>query len=401
MYEDHVLLIDRLRCGAKLLPSYWQRQADPKDWQSISDWSVQMAKQAVIFQIDNVAEYFYAGTDKEEWHVEEDFPCISPPYPCFWMEYVAPTRLVSCVNGIQEMPQNAGTRCGFLFMTIDYHDSDDVAEQRRLMADPDSVTKIRKQLEFSWRVHGPSLTSKIPGPWDNGFIVECMQIPLRQLQEKYSLNDGETAFIMDWIANILASSGVDILSQVDPDVRRQIMPRWMMRAIGYSWFPSRGLYGPQMEWLFPIAADGSLWQGHCRFGACMFPGCQPPDMNGFGDFNPQIFPALMALTFLHCKNVTVQDKTPPPTLSNKREKRHGQPLVSYKVLQIHAMTEAIRRSTGLGTAQHGNPLHICRGHFKDYREIGLFGKHKGIYWWDHFIRGRVEQGVALKDYSVN
>ena len=77
MYEDHVLLIDRLRCGAKLLPAHWQLQADTKDWQSISDWSVQMAKQAVIFQIDNVAEYFYAGTDKEEWRVEEDFPCIS------------------------------------------------------------------------------------------------------------------------------------------------------------------------------------------------------------------------------------------------------------------------------------------------------------------------------------
>ena len=28
-------------------------------------------------------------------------------------------------------------------------------------------------------------------------------------------------------------------------------------------------------------------------------------------------------------------------------------------------------------------LHICRGHFKDYREgRGLFAKTHGIWWWD-------------------
>ena len=46
-------------------------------------------------------------------------------------------------------------------------------------------------------------------------------------------------------------------------------------------------------------------------------------------------------------------------------------------------------------------LHICRGHFKDYRDgRGLFGKHKGLYWWEQNVRGSIEQGVHIKDYRV-
>ena len=47
-----------------------------------------------------------------------------------------------------------------------------------------------------------------------------------------------------------------------------------------------------------------------------------------------------------------------------------------------------------------SPLHICRGHFKDYRESGLFGKVKGIFWWDQYVRGDLENGAVVKDYNV-
>jgi len=45
-------------------------------------------------------------------------------------------------------------------------------------------------------------------------------------------------------------------------------------------------------------------------------------------------------------------------------------------------------------------LHICRGHFKDYRDSGLFGKHFGIYWWDMHMRGSKEYGEIVKDYEI-
>ena len=46
-------------------------------------------------------------------------------------------------------------------------------------------------------------------------------------------------------------------------------------------------------------------------------------------------------------------------------------------------------------------MHICRGHFKDFREgTGLFGKLKGMYWWNQQLRGAPEFGVCDKDYQI-
>lgn len=46
-------------------------------------------------------------------------------------------------------------------------------------------------------------------------------------------------------------------------------------------------------------------------------------------------------------------------------------------------------------------LHICRGHFKNYSNgKGLFGKYKGLYWWDMNLRGNSENGTVVKDYKV-
>jgi len=48
------------------------------------------------------------------------------------------------------------------------------------------------------------------------------------------------------------------------------------------------------------------------------------------------------------------------------------------------------------------PLHITRGHFKDYRDgKGLFGKYQGLFWWDQHVRGDPDNGVVLKDYHVD
>ncbi len=46
-------------------------------------------------------------------------------------------------------------------------------------------------------------------------------------------------------------------------------------------------------------------------------------------------------------------------------------------------------------------MHIVRGHFKDYRNGGgLFGKLKGLYWWDMHVAGDISNGQIVKDYSI-
>lgn len=111
-------------------------------------------------------------------------------------------------------------------------------------------------------------------------------------------------------------------------------------------------------------------------------------------------PALLAICFMHCKNVIVETQRVDEALQNRTIKRHGIPLTVYKVLNIEPM------KTILKAAEHNStgvkrPLNICRGHFKDYREnSGLFGKVKGLWWWDSHVRGSAEHGVSEHDYNV-
>lgn len=110
----------------------------------------------------------------------------------------------------------------------------------------------------------------------------------------------------------------------------------------------------------------------------------------------------LAISFLHCKNVTTTEKTYPPKLQKARQKRKKPQFLEYHMLEIHPMkkvleTEGNSRKTGIKQA-----LHICRGHFKDYSiGKGLFGRYKGLYWWDDMVRGSKEVGEIKKTYEVH
>lgn len=115
--------------------------------------------------------------------------------------------------------------------------------------------------------------------------------------------------------------------------------------------------------------------------------------------NFMIAPFGLALSLMHCKNVTVESHE-PPRLSRILEKKGVKPQVRYHTLAIEPMKQVLRREgqsekTGLKRA-----LHICRGHFKDYSKHGLFGKYKGMYWWESHARGSTDEGTVIKDYAV-
>lgn len=115
-----------------------------------------------------------------------------------------------------------------------------------------------------------------------------------------------------------------------------------------------------------------------------------------------LYPAFVALAFAHCKNVELKTIIPPERLSDKCKKKTGKPLVKYKVLEIEPMKKVLRIEGQSETLGLKHALHICRGHFKDYSKgEGLFGKYKGLYWWESYVRGDPAQGVVVKDYNVN
>lgn len=113
------------------------------------------------------------------------------------------------------------------------------------------------------------------------------------------------------------------------------------------------------------------------------------------------FPALLAISFMHCKNISIAAVEPEDTLSRAWKRRHGRPLVRHHVLNIDPMKRVLRtegRSEEVGLAQ---ALHICRGHFKTYTpEHPLFGRTTGTFWWPMTVRGNPAAGIVTKDYSI-
>jgi hypothetical protein len=109
---------------------------------------------------------------------------------------------------------------------------------------------------------------------------------------------------------------------------------------------------------------------------------------------------LMAMCFLHCKNVTVQKSEPHSPHTVKAYRKMGKPLYRY-----HTISIVPNHQIGKGVGHHGPnaaaAIHICRGHFKTFTaDKPLLGKHTGIYWWGMQVRGRKESGVVMKEYSV-
>lgn len=109
----------------------------------------------------------------------------------------------------------------------------------------------------------------------------------------------------------------------------------------------------------------------------------------------------LALTFLHCKNVDLDNRTPDPALAKRTWERRHIKLHSFHTLHIEPMA-AKMKSLNVGHGQGWRKrLHICRGHFKDYRERGLFGKTPGIFWWDAQLKGSSERGEISKHYCIH
>jgi hypothetical protein len=110
----------------------------------------------------------------------------------------------------------------------------------------------------------------------------------------------------------------------------------------------------------------------------------------------------LGISFLHCKNVVTQDHSPDSKLQKSRIKRNKLPMVIYKTLVIHPMTTILEREGHLSGTGIQKALHICRGHFKDFSQgKGLFGKFKGMYWWEPQARGSSTAGILVKDYKID
>ncbi len=137
------------------------------------------------------------------------------------------------------------------------------------------------------------------------------------------------------------------------------------------------------------------------FGARVKEITKKPGMENFGtDLVTYLKPFMLALSFMHCKNVELQEHLPPRHERRQAEKDGGPKPTKYYTLDIAPMRTVLRgegRSESVGLPK---ALHICRGHFVTYDERPLFGKIRGTFWKDAHLRGNPAHGIVEKDYRV-
>src|SRR5215471_15799613 len=106
-----------------------------------------------------------------------------------------------------------------------------------------------------------------------------------------------------------------------------------------------------------------------------------------------LHPAFLAISFLHCKNVRMEDHAMDKPLAKKFRLKHNCEPVKWKTLVIEPLREILRGEGRSGQVGLAKAMHICRGHFRDYREgAGLFGKYHQVVWHPSIVRGSKGKG---------
>jgi hypothetical protein len=250
-----------------------------------------------VLKIDNVADYYFQGTDQENWDLTRDFPNLAPPYPAFWAEHKLPRVIRSKEKGDTDVSVLTQGRVGVLIHALD------PKEQRTEGPAPEGTRWILLGDLFIDYNQG-----EVQGP------------------------HGACYFCVDAEGKILSTPRMQTYCADD---QREVMKSYM------TWF----------------------------------------------------HPTLLAVCFLHCKNVLVQDEAVDKPLAKKYHARTGTWPVKYKTLVIEPLKAILRtqgRSQELGIQR---AMHICRGHFADYTQgRGLFGKYHGKFWIPSSVRSTKRGG---------
>ena len=114
-------------------------------------------------------------------------------------------------------------------------------------------------------------------------------------------------------------------------------------------------------------------------------------------------PALLAMTFMHCKNVLTVDNHPDKNINRERKKCGLRPFIKYQTIDIQPMTKLLKTEGQLETNGIKKAFHICNGHFAT-----LTRNNKGeelekptTYYRERHIRGSAKEGVVVSDYRVS
>lgn len=302
---------------------------------------------ATVIEASNVGKYFFQAVSKEIWDVRDDFPVLSPPFRNFFIEMRAPKFINSSEFGVKPWPAYRPSSWGLHFAGIDLRDG--------------NVERTMRTLEQLGGRGVRKLFNCVKGTGVRWFLQHTLFLEWG----KYNVGPPlcTITLALDEVGQVITLPESAGFGKEKVFECIFVPPHFM----AHKQVEKHG-----MKWL-----EMASWEMRAL---CL--------------------PVYLAISFMHCKNVTLESVTVDEKVSRNFEKKHGAPMVSYHVLRIEPMQRELRRACGVENVGLERALHICRGHFKDYRQSGLFGKVAGVFWWDVHVRGTARRGVKLKDYEV-
>lgn len=345
---------------------------------------------AQLIVCDNVAQFFFEGTGQEVWDVTKDFPNIAPPFERMFLEYRTPKTIVSDKFGVQQF--KGPSAVGVYFHAEKNADMPEALAAA--MSDKAHVARLEEDSAKQWDTLEPVINEYAAKT--NGSIPAAFASMPKALQNQLHAWELKRRVIRD------AKEG-----KLSVDSKATVADGWFIEAIMY-WRAEGRVIGPVFAWNLGVTREGQIARqgdmlayasGAIRKDAAEASYEEQMAMNqGFGNF---INPLFLAISFMHCKNVKMVEHDPSLSVHRHKVKRHPIPRMKYRTLEIAPMKEVLRKEGDSEKSGLQKALHICRGHFKDYREHGLFGKVKGMFWWESHVRGSDKEGLILKDYKVN
>ena len=285
-------------------------------WEKQREHLIRQLRAAPVFEISNVAQYLYLGTDQERWDLRTDFPRPVPPFEMMWCEWKLP-----------QVTHSEGT------------------VQPLLMA---------------------QLFSAV------GCIIVRVEIDSREIPET------ELCGARWWLT---------IVPLAKPLGHPKVLFAGCRVTVGLSTDGDVVNFAKGVSIFSPAAGDARL--------------ATLEDTEAFTDEGQAtqgtLFVAYLALSLLNCRNVTTKEVRMPAPLVKKHRSlgRHVTPV--HNIIEIQPIITVVQNQTG--RAGHSSrAAAIIRGHFKDYSHgSGLFGKYKGMFWWDQQVHGIAAHEYRLKD----
>ena len=188
----------------------------------------------------------------------------------------------------------------------------------------------------------------------------------------------------------------------------EIVPSYMTYSSLFCFSRSEQTFYPDIYMLQVLDADGrAIHNGKGTAVLRLGEGWDKLNQVGFGLDLPKVMYSLylvvmFGISLIHCKNTKLVKNKIDPKEQQRRIRRNLSPITRYYTLDITPMNKIVTSAMRESGGNFANALHICRGHFKDYSKGGgLFGRNKGLYWWNQQARGTKAAGEVVKDYSVS